>query len=255
MEENINNGQQTVANEIPVERTVVPSEPTTVIQPVAVQNNAQPENRDKTNVYCINCGMPLSYEQRFCPNCGSEQYKLQTTISEEPKPKKKSKGKIIGIIIAIVCSVAVLVGGTIAGVVIVSNLKESSKESEEEKYEGPDLQAIYDKISGDGYYCKVANDGSYITIDTNPLDLDDYSSSSAWSMIEDLNYELGLPDSLKEKMLHTRAMDGRQSAEYEYITVSWTYHPDQGLEATYELKNFEAKDTNNDDDNGGYAFF
>lgn len=265
MEENIifNERQQEPANVKTEESTVVNAalspQQTVVSQPNADQNSVQSESSNKANVYCINCGMPLSYEQRFCPNCGSEQYKLQTTITEQPEPKKKSKGKIIGIIIAIVCSVAVLVGGTIAGVVIVSNLKEnsnSSESSEEEEYKGPDLQAVYDKIGGDGYYCKLANDGSYISIDTNPLDLDDYSASSAWSMIEELNYELDLPDSLKEKMIHTRALDGRQTATYEYVTVSWTYHPDQGLEVTYELNEFEAKDNDSDDDdNGGYAFY
>ena len=206
MEENINNGQQTVTSEIPVERTTVTPEQTVINQPVAVQNDVQSETPNKTNVYCINCGMPLSYEQRFCPNCGSEQYKLQTTISEEPKPKKKSKGKIIGIIIAIVCSVAVLVGGTIAGVVIVSNLKESSEEPEEEKYKGPDLQAIYDKIGGDDYYCKLASDGSYISIDTNPLNIDDYTSAAAWNMIEDLNNELSVTNSGKSVIIDTKGI-------------------------------------------------
>ena len=80
MEENINNGQQTIENEIPVERTTVTPEQTVINQPVAVQNDAQSQNQTKTNVYCINCGMPLSYEQRFCPNCGSEQYNCDCVL-------------------------------------------------------------------------------------------------------------------------------------------------------------------------------
>lgn len=53
-------------------------------------------------------------------------------------------------------------------------------------------------------------------------------------MIQDINKALELPDSLETKMGQTRSIDGRQTEEYDNVTVSWTYHPDKGLEVLYE---------------------
>ena len=37
-------------------------------------------------------------------------------------------------------------------------------------------------------------------------------------------------------MGETRSMDGRQSDENDKYKVTWTYHPDKGLEVMYEKK-------------------
>lgn len=42
--------------------------------------------------------------------------------------------------------------------------------------------------------------------------------------------ELHTPDSIKEQIEHTRALDGRQTATADGRTYSWTYHPDDGLD-------------------------
>ncbi len=101
---------------------------------------------------------------------------------------------------------------------------------------GPDFAAVYKKIKGDGYYCKISNDNSYITIDTNPLDLDDYSSYSAYKMVVEANRALGIPESVDEKMNQTTALDGRQTETYSGVKVSWKFHPDSGLEVMYEAE-------------------
>ena len=101
---------------------------------------------------------------------------------------------------------------------------------------GPDFKAVHSAIGGDSYYCTLATDGSYLAIDTNPLDLDDFSSSTAWQMVKDANTELGLPASVTTKMSTTRYLDGKQSETHNGVTVSWTYHPDQGLEVMYEAE-------------------
>lgn len=98
---------------------------------------------------------------------------------------------------------------------------------------GPDLAALYDELD-DSYYCELGSDNSYLSIDTNPLDLDDYSSTSAFELVKQANAALGLPDSVLSKMETTRALDGTQSYEGHKIKVSWTYHPDDGLEVMYE---------------------
>lgn len=102
---------------------------------------------------------------------------------------------------------------------------------------GPELssfQTIYYNLL-DSSYASLAADGSYLLIDTNPNDYDDYSDEEA---IQGLYYTLaalGLPDSLIQKMGSTRALDGRQSEEYDGLEVSWSYHPNKGLEVLFSI--------------------
>ena len=77
-------------------------------------------------------------------------------------------------------------------------------------------------------------DGSGIRIDTNPRDIEEFYDADALKAVRRINNALGMPDSVIEKMLSTRALDGRQSQTYSGVTVSWTYHPDAGLEIVYE---------------------
>lgn len=88
----------------------------------------------------------------------------------------------------------------------------------------------------------------YFVIDTYPEDLFDYYdplllATSAPDMaertleaIQYANEALGFNGSVWDKMMNTNALMGRQSAETDKYRVSWTYHPDDGLEVTYEKK-------------------
>jgi hypothetical protein len=89
--------------------------------------------------------------------------------------------------------------------------------------------------SGSSYY-EIASDDSYIKIDTNPADMDDFYDPESTQLIQDVNTELGFPESLYEKMTSTSALDGIQTDENDYFTVRWSYHPDHGLEIMYEEK-------------------
>ena len=105
---------------------------------------------------------------------------------------------------------------------------------------GPDLKALYSQ------YCKstwadVGSDGSYLSVDTNPYNKDDSGLAypEAYYAIKNINAALGLPESLIEDMGQTTWSMGKQSETFNSvgITVSWTYHPDKGLEVTYKLIN------------------
>ncbi len=60
--------------------------------------------------------------------------------------------------------------------------------------------------------------------------------SGALEAIQYANKELGFNGSLYSRMLETSALMGRQREENDKYRVSWTYHPDDGLEVTYEIK-------------------
>ena len=84
---------------------------------------------------------------------------------------------------------------------------------------------------------KVGSDGSYLSLDTNHYDIKHsyYYIDPVDTAIQNINRELGIPESVYQRMLHTNALQGRQTATYGKYSVSWTYHPDNGLEVIYEL--------------------
>lgn len=47
--------------------------------------------------------------------------------------------------------------------------------------------------------------------------------------------ELEVPDSVETRIGTTRALDGRQSAEWDTFAASWGYHPDSGLNIVIEV--------------------
>ena len=140
-------------------------------------------------------------------------------------------------------SIATVNGGKVTGknegdcVITVStkNGKTDTCEITVEKA-GPDLEALYNEYC-ESSFAKVASDCSYLYVDTNPSDEDDKLDYAAYLAIKELNEALGLPESVNNKMDKTRSMDGIQTESGDGFEVSWTYHPNKGMEVTYSLTN------------------
>lgn len=171
-------------------------------------------------VVCSECGLETSEANNVCPNCGN---KLGTNFSisvNAPKANfgnKKVRKIAIGAIIAVTIIVIICIfsGGT--GTKI-------------------DMQEVYNAVGCTSTYCEVAGDGSYLEIDSNPYNRDDYSSSLAMDYVKKANIELGFTEALYTRMGKTRALDGTLTEENEYVKASWTYHPDNGFNVVYTLK-------------------
>lgn len=99
----------------------------------------------------------------------------------------------------------------------------------------PDLKSVGDKYKNE-VFCIVADDRSYIEIDTDPFDIGNHITDGSIEAIKDINKQLGLPESVYAQMEGTRALDGTQTYEKDGISVSWTFHPDSGLEVIYSAK-------------------
>ena len=101
-----------------------------------------------------------------------------------------------------------------------------------------DFKALYEALDKDVKYgWSVGSDGSYLSADDNVYNLDDYSNGSIWASIKEMNKTLGLPASLTEDMSQTTWSMGRQNQKFTSVgvEVTWTYHPDKGMEVTYKL--------------------
>lgn len=194
-------------------------------------------NLEENQKFCVNCGTKtveendsnvcsrcmtkLQNSEKFCPTCGqksdiiideNQKDMINKPYTNGDKLNKKKKGIIIG-------AVAML---GIVIILFVSNSSINLKKLYEEYCEYP--------------WAKYGEDGSYLSIDTNPYDEDDKPLAyyEAYTAIENINKALGLPELLISDMVKTTAMDGRQTETYKNISVSWKYHPDTGLEVTYK---------------------
>ena len=149
-----------------------------------------------------------------------------TSTRAKPRKKKKLVFGILGAILLIVAVVAfVYVRGSVFDRVVSEMLSEYP-------------------YADNGR----AQDGSYMIIDTNPYDKDfeemtyveqqifPRKEQDSLDGIKFVNKKLGFSDAVYRKMMETSALMGRQSEENNKYRVSWTYHPDTGLEVMYEKK-------------------
>ena len=177
--------------------------------------NDRPIVSQNKKIICKKCGYELQDDFSLCPKCGH-------------KIKSNNKKNIILLIIA--CIVIAL--ATTACIFI---FRKKDVPATVDKAETVDFYDIGGYFARSYEWCEIAADGSYMKVDTGVLNKSK-ESSEAFETILKFNSELGFPQSLNEKMLNTRALDGRLSEENEKIRVSWTYHPNNGLEVIYEKK-------------------
>lgn len=139
------------------------------------------------------------------------------------QPVKAKKKRTLAIIVAVLALVAIVVGAVAVNV----------------KPKGPDFQALYDEYCSSPW-AKVANDGSYLAIDSNPSDRKADSNIYIFEVdqaVKDINKALGFDESLHERMGRTNALAGMQSETDNGVRVSWDYNTNDGLEVTYSLDN------------------
>lgn len=106
------------------------------------------------------------------------------------------------------------------------------KEEVEEEKEFSELKEKFKRAYDE---CKssrtrLSSDGLSITVDSkNQYDYD--------GMIDIVSIlaVLDLPESLLTEMTSTNALMGRQTQTYNEIEVSWSYHPDNGLDAIFKI--------------------
>lgn len=100
-----------------------------------------------------------------------------------------------------------------------------------------DLEKLY-KLVCDPTWATCATDGSYLLIDTNPKNEsgNGIAYESALSAVKTVIEKIGLPESLYNDMERTTGLMGKQEETFEEqgVQVSWTYHPNNGLEVTFK---------------------
>lgn len=185
--------------------------------------------------FCEKCGKEL-FGENFCPACGNE-IKISETVESSIENHEKASDcyavpesveeKNNFEISKMPKKVLFAVAGALTAIVVIIVILLSNR--------GPNLKKIYNRHCSP-LWSELGSDGSYLSIDTNPLDLEDtgVAYDSAYDAIQTVNEELGLPESVFEDMITTTSNDGKQTEEFGKLKVSWRYHPDKGLEVTYK---------------------
>lgn len=185
--------------------------------------DAQKSTEETEKNFCVKCGAELLSDQAFCPKCGQKVGEKLAVPTEDKESAKLATGSNKNKVIS----------GAVVGVVVIAAVAVCVLL--DDKAKGPDLQAIYDEYCSTSF-ASVALDGSYLSVDTNPSDLDDHTNYEAYNAIKKINEALGFPESVLYKMNQTRSLDGIQTYSNTNLEVSWTYHPNRGLEVNYSLK-------------------
>ncbi len=92
-----------------------------------------------------------------------------------------------------------------------------------------ELSDAYSKCYSPGTY--LSGDGLSLFVDGTDLN-DTTSLVDVYTIISELN----LPDSLFNEMGQTNALMGRESETFDNYEVSWTYHPDNGLDVCFKIR-------------------
>lgn len=156
---------------------------------------------------CAKCGARINESQHFCGKCGKKN---------SAKEKQFITKKII-IFTSFLLMVIIFIVVKLAYV------------------GGIDFRQDFGEYA-DENWCVIADDGSYMEIDNNPLNIDYYMDVDAECAIIDVCEALGFSEATIRKMLLTSALDGRQTEENDKAQVSWKYHPNKGLEVLFESK-------------------
>lgn len=77
---------------------------------------------------------------------------------------------------------------------------------------------------------------AFVTGDSDSVNVVIFDSGVAKAQPElsDMLDELGFSSAVLDRMGHTRALDGTREAQGHNCNVTWTYHPDDGLQMVFE---------------------
>lgn len=156
-----------------------------------------------------------------------------------PPPKRKSRlpwilGSAATVVFLLVLTVVVTLaassdgtGGKATGG--AANAWQAEQQKPELKFRA--AQRACDP-AGDSYSV-IADGGKTFVIKTQGAeDTDGFDSTGLRCVLD----QLAVPASVREHIGDTRALDGQQTDTWDAFTARWTYHPDDGLSMTVQVK-------------------
>ncbi len=127
----------------------------------------------------------------------------------------------------------------VGGAVLVSNMRADSAEDAAIDARAailPDALEGCDATGADGF--ALGDGGLSLTFDMKG---EDESTGGAYLDIACVFLALDMPSAVTSHIDQTTSMDGRQTETWDGITVSWSYHPDRGLDGVLTVDDETAR--------------
>lgn len=142
-------------------------------------------------------------------------------------------------VLPVVTGVVGLVVGLVVGGVAVGAAGAAQHDAEAaaatDAAEAAKSTVFKDAVRGCGAnqsYAVVGDEGRSLTIEhEGEEDYAGLSSTELWCIVEALD----APASVIAHMEQTTSMDGRQTESWDDIEISWSYHPDRGMDSVLTL--------------------
>jgi hypothetical protein len=94
---------------------------------------------------------------------------------------------------------------------------------------GGDLEAVKEECAVGSSDIRIGDGGDTLSIDRAGAEV---SPGATITQFECVIEALEVPDSLVDRINNTRALDGYQEGSFDQYSISWTYHPDDGVNMT-----------------------
>ena len=159
----------------------------------------------------------------------------QQTIDPTPTSKKVFRNPLYTGIAGLAIGLVVGLGGSLIIGAILSATEEREAASIAANADLAIKEVFRDAIGecdADRSFAIVGDGGLTLTIDAKGGD--DYqglNNVDLWCIV----LELGAPASAIAHMEQTTSMDGRQTESWDEIEVSWSYHPDRGMDSVWTI--------------------
>lgn len=138
--------------------------------------------------------------------------------------------------LAIVIAAFVIVGIGLTGFLMIVGDDDETPTADNEvnaseaiEEESTQLEATYAECGESSPGIELRDDGLTLTISRAGAQED---LLAEWDEVACVLYSIDLPAYIESHIDQTRAIDGRQEAEFDNFQLGWNYHPDNGLSMT-----------------------
>lgn len=124
-----------------------------------------------------------------------------------------------------------LVLGTVLGLVVIPTIAGLASGVVAAARPSPIAAAIETCEVETNLWISVGDSGDSLSMDSFGEETDGADFDDIFCMLD----ELDTPDSVIKRINSTRALDGRQNADWDGFSASWGYHPDNGLDIVIDV--------------------
>lgn len=125
-----------------------------------------------------------------------------------------------------------LVAGLIVGLAVIPALGNLAGNVIAEALPGPITSAVEACEVENNRWISIGDEGRSLSMDSWGEESDGADFDDIFCVLD----ELDTPDSVIKRINSTRALDGRQTADWDGLSASWGYHPDNGLDIVIEVE-------------------